>query len=206
MSAILLVLVAALAVPGAAPGAAPAAASDGRAEAIRLARQELSRELGVEPETLAVGDVTPREWNDSSLGCPEKGMRYLPVLTPGFAVELTHQGRSHLLHVGSGRAVSCKGGAARPAAEKREQNLLVVRLLAEARKDLARRLGVAEPDVKVTGLRKTTWPDAGLGCAAPGERHEPAPTDGYAIELQVGAARYAYHTDSERTVYCPRKR
>lgn len=198
MPAILIVLAAAL-------GASPVAEPE-REEAVRLARQSLAEQLGVSPGSLALREVSPAQWNDSSLGCPEKGRRYLPVLTPGYKVELEHEGRRHEMHVGAGRAVRCERGGAGPAAEKRAASALVVRLMADARRDLARRLGLPEEDVKVSDLQRTTWPDASLGCPSPGELHAQVLTDGYRIELQVGDNRYRYHTDMQRAVYCPAAR
>jgi hypothetical protein len=78
--------------------------------------------------------------------------------------------------------------------------------LAEARLDLARRLGVPEGDVRPGALRRVTWPDAGLGCPQPGELYAQVQTEGFVIELQVAGARYRYHTDHEHTVFCPEKR
>jgi len=182
---------------------ASAAEEPGREEAVRLARQGLAQQLGVSPDSLAVRDVRPTRWNDSSLGCPVKGRRYMPVLTPGYEVELEHEGRSHVMHVGAGRAVSCDRGSANPAGE-RAAAPLVVRLQAEARRDLARRLDVPEQEVTVKEVRPTTWPDASLGCPGPDQLYAQVLTEGYVIELEVGGARYRYHADQQRAVYCPR--
>lgn len=185
-------------------GAAQGSTDDpARSDAIRRARESLGRELGVEPETLVLRDARAVEWNDSSLGCPEKGMRYLAVLTPGYRVVLDSAGRSHVMHVAERRVVSCASGADAAAAEKREAAALVARLLAEARRDLAQRLGVPDEEVKLVALRRALWPDAGLGCPRPGEPYAKVQTEGWDIELQVAEARYRYHSDRQRAVYCP---
>jgi hypothetical protein len=78
----------------------------------------------------------------------------------------------------------------------------MARLLVEARRDLARRLGVAEADVRPSTLRRATWPDTSLGCPAPGESYAQVETEGFVIELRAAGARYRYHTDHDRAVYC----
>jgi hypothetical protein len=197
LTAIVLLLAAALGSP---------ADDTERAGAIRLAREALGRELGVEPGELAVLDVSPTEWTDSSLGCPEKQMRYLPVLTPGHRVVLEHAGRAHVIHVGAGRAVRCERGTKSFESDKRQVAATVARLLAEARLDLARRLGVPEDEVRPGALRRVTWPDASLGCPQPGELYAQVQTEGFVIELQVAGTRYRYHADREHTVFCPEQR
>lgn len=196
MTAIVLMLAAAL---------GGAADDTERATAIRLAEVALSQELGVEPGTLVVQDVSAVEWADSSLGCPEKGIRYLPVLTAGHRVVLEYTGRAYVMHVGAGRAVRCERGNAKLEREKRQGAAVVVRLLGEARRDLAGRIGVPEVEVKPSALRRTTWPDASLGCSRPGEMYAQVATEGFVIELQVAETRYSYHTDQQRVVFCPEK-
>ena len=51
-------------------------------------------------------------------------------------------------------------------------------------------------------LRRTTWPDASLGCPQPGETYAQALTAGFVIELEVGGARHVYHSDGQRVVQC----
>jgi len=176
-----------------------------QATALRLAQEVLGQQLGVAPGELVVQNVSAAEWADSSLGCPQKQTRYLPVLTPGHRVVLEYAGRAYVMHVGAKRAVRCERGNASPERDKRQGAAVVVRLLGEARRDLAGRLGVPEQDVKPSALRRTTWPDASLGCPQSDEVHAPAATAGFVIELLVAETRYRYHTDQRHVVFCPEK-
>ena len=176
-----------------------------RASAIRLAEAALSQELGVEPGTLVVQDASAMEWADSSLGCPRKETRYLPVLTPGYRVVLEHAGRAHVMHVGAGRAVRCEPEHASLERDKRQAAAVLALLLGEARRDLARRLGVGEAEVEPGTLRRTRWPDASLGCPRPGEIYAQVVSEGFVIELQVAKTSYRYHTDQQQVVFCPEK-
>lgn len=174
-----------------------------RQAAIRLAREALAGELRVEPETLVVRKASAVEWADSSLGCPQKGERYLPVLLPGHRVELEHAGRTYVMHVGQGRAVHCEREATRSGREERQGAAVAARIVEEARRDLAQRLGVREDEIRIGWLRRMTWPDASLGCPRPGEAYAQAETRGFAIELEARGARYRYHGDGRRTIPCP---
>jgi hypothetical protein len=180
-------------------------AAAAREAAIRLARETLASELGTEPGALELRAASATEWRDSSLGCPEKGKRHLPVLTPGHRVTLEHDGRSYVVHVGGGRAVRCDSGAPATAARdpRAEDVAAAARAFEAARRDLASRLGVAESEVKAGYLRRTTWPDASLGCPRPGEMYALALTPGFVIELEVAGARHVYHGDGRRVVSCP---
>jgi hypothetical protein len=41
---------------------------------------------GVDPSAVGVLVAEARDWPDSSLGCPEDGMMYTQVITPGYRV------------------------------------------------------------------------------------------------------------------------
>jgi len=50
----------------------------------------LASYLKVSPDEINVALVTPVVWRDSSLGLPEPGKYYLPVLTAGYIILLEH--------------------------------------------------------------------------------------------------------------------
>jgi hypothetical protein len=81
---------------------------DKGSEAVGLAQETLARELGVAAGAFVVQKVEAVEWRDTSLGCPQKGMRYAPVIVPGYRVVLEHEGRAHHFHIGEGRVVRCQ--------------------------------------------------------------------------------------------------
>ena len=59
-----------------------------------------------------------KTWPDASLGCPEPGMMYAQVLTPGILVVLSYGGELHRYHGGIGAVPGeCpEGRAGEPAA------------------------------------------------------------------------------------------
>jgi hypothetical protein len=57
---------------------------------IDLARADLAQRLAVLVDDITLVEAANVVWPDSSLGCPEKGMAYAQVLTPGYLVLLEH--------------------------------------------------------------------------------------------------------------------
>lgn len=62
---------------------------------------DLASRLGVSPEEITVVRVRQVDWPDASLGCPEEGMAYAQVVTPGFQVLLQVDGRAFDYHAGT---------------------------------------------------------------------------------------------------------
>ena len=59
----------------------------------------LSEELGLAVQTgLTLNSARPVDWPDASLGCPEEGQVYAPVVTPGFSLVFDVQGQSYEVH------------------------------------------------------------------------------------------------------------
>lgn len=59
--------------------------------------------------------------------------------------------------------------------------------------DLAQRLGVAADDIEVVSVEEVVWPDASLGCPAPGMVYAQVLTDGMKVVLKAGDETYEYH-------------
>ena len=41
------------------------------------------------------------QWSDASLGCPQEGLMYAQVITPGYKLVFDHAGTSHTIHTNS---------------------------------------------------------------------------------------------------------
>lgn len=78
--------------------------------AVDAARQDAAAHLGVPADQLRVDDVQPRQWPDSSLGCPRPGNMYSQIVTPGFLITIsTASGRQLEYHTDDrSRVVLCK--------------------------------------------------------------------------------------------------
>jgi hypothetical protein len=62
---------------------------------------------GVPATAVRVARVEPRDWPDSSLGCPRAGMGYAQVITPGYLILLEVAGQTLEYHADRNRAELC---------------------------------------------------------------------------------------------------
>jgi hypothetical protein len=58
----------------------------------------LASELGITPQEVTVLTSEPVEWPDASLGCPQPGMMYAQVITPGYSFLLDAAGKQYTIH------------------------------------------------------------------------------------------------------------
>lgn len=81
----------------------------GAEEAVRLAQEDLAGRLGMASADVQLVSVEAVEWSDTSLGCPQPGMMYAQVITPGYRVVLEAGGQTYTYHTDEGRfVVSCE--------------------------------------------------------------------------------------------------
>ena len=58
----------------------------------------LANELGITPQEVTVLTSDPVEWADASLGCPQPGMMYAQVVTPGYSFVMDAAGKQYKVH------------------------------------------------------------------------------------------------------------
>lgn len=68
-----------------------------------VAVADLAERLGVAPDAVTLVSVDAVTWRDSSIGCPQRGMAYLQVLTEGVRIVLEVDGTRYRYHAGGGR-------------------------------------------------------------------------------------------------------
>jgi hypothetical protein len=78
-----------------------------------------------------------------------------------------------------------------------EQNPLV----AQAKEDLAARLGIQTSEIELLKYEEVVWPDSSLGCPQPGMEYLQVPMDGALIRLSTGGQVYDYHSGGSRGVF-----
>lgn len=77
----------------------------GSETAVNAAIQDLSSKQGIPVDQISVVSVEPVDWNDSSLGCPQEGMMYAQVITPGYLIILQAQGQQYEYHTDQNKTV-----------------------------------------------------------------------------------------------------
>jgi hypothetical protein len=90
------------------PAAKEAAVPSGAEPLVEKARQDAARRAGVARDQVTVKSVRAVQWSDSSLGCPEPGMMYAQVITPGYLISLDAGGKTYVYHSDErDRVVTC---------------------------------------------------------------------------------------------------
>ena len=170
------------AVPTAEP--APLVVDLGKVE-LNLLKAELAKKLQVTEKSLVTVVVEAVDWGDASLGCPEPGMMYAQVITPGHRVVLAVDGKQYTYHTAlAGNYVLCERA-------KSSSSAAVIDLL---KVDLAARSGAAVADIVVLSSEAVQWSDSSLGCAQPGKVYSMVITPGLRVTLELAGKRYDYHT------------
>jgi hypothetical protein len=65
---------------------------------IEKAKEDLAKRLSITVIEINVAEATEVIWPDSSLGCPQNGMAYLEVLTPGYLSMLEYANKQYEYH------------------------------------------------------------------------------------------------------------
>ncbi len=81
-----------------------------RQQMVYMAKEDLSKRLGIPVDSISVERVDQVDWPDTSLGCPEPGKVYAQVVTPGYRILLKADGKTYEYHSGAMRVVHCETG------------------------------------------------------------------------------------------------
>ena len=172
-------------------------------QAEQRARAKLAEQLKIAPDQITVTRSEPQTWSDSSMGCGKPGAIALTVITEGYAVVLSAQGRDYNVHVSGSSAVICNKGEMLHrdghAMNARGLDLMMER----ARQDLAQRIGADPAKIRLAGTQAHRWNDSALGCPRPGEAIRTGPVDGFKLSLKYSGRTYTYHTDRQDVRPCP---
>jgi hypothetical protein len=72
---------------------------------IDKAKEDLSQRLSISTARINIIEAKEVTWSNSSLGCPQPGMLYAEVLTPGYLIRLNANGQDYEYHAGKGSAI-----------------------------------------------------------------------------------------------------
>jgi hypothetical protein len=83
---------------------------DEACRAVELARDDLARRLALALDVIQLVSVEAVDWSDTTMGCPQPGMMYAQVITPGFLIVLEAAGQSYDYHTNEDSSVVlCQG-------------------------------------------------------------------------------------------------
>jgi hypothetical protein len=172
-------------------------------QAEQRARAKLAEHLKIAPNEITVTRSEPQTWSDSSMGCGKRGSVALTVITEGYVVVLSAQGREHNVHVSGSNAVVCNKGATLHRDGRAMNARGLDSMMERARQDLAQRLGADPAKIRLGGMRPHQWDDSGLGCPREGEAIKAGPVNGFKLSLTYSGRTYTYHTDRQDVRPCP---
>jgi hypothetical protein len=89
---------------------------------------------------------------------------------------------------------------ATPNVQELELSAETERVVELARRDLARRLGLALERIGLVSIETMQWPDASLGCPQPGKVYAQVVTPGFRVLLVAHQRVYEYHSEAARSV------
>lgn len=72
--------------------------ASGLEDLIAKAKEDLAQRLSIPVTQITLMDAVEVEWSDSSLDCPQPGMEYLQVITPGYRIQLEYAGVPYEYH------------------------------------------------------------------------------------------------------------
>jgi hypothetical protein len=157
--------------------------------AVQAAVDKLSQIITIDPEIIEVVSAQQTTWSDSCLGLGGPDELCLQVITPGWKVTLSAQGKEYELHTNEdGSSVRLRqfsppsSNPSRPVIQK-------------ARKALSAKMGIPIGKVELVTIDQVDWSNACLELQHPDEMCAMVITPGYRIVFQAGGTEYELHTD-----------
>ena len=77
---------------------APTVSDPGLQSLVEKAKQDLAQRLSISVTQINLVEAIEVEWSDASLDCPQPGMDYIQVLTPGYRILLESGGNEYEYH------------------------------------------------------------------------------------------------------------
>jgi hypothetical protein len=74
---------------------------------IKMAIDNLSNMEHLDKTKIIVKSAEVIDWGDTSLGCSKEGMMYAQIITPGYKIMLSAEGKDYDYHAGLKRVVFC---------------------------------------------------------------------------------------------------
>lgn len=156
-----------------------------------IALQAVVDALGIAPDRVRVISSESRDFPDASLGCPQPGMAYAQVITPGHRVLVEADGRRFDVRVAGSLGRICH--LRKPTPDRGPSVPVLPRESGEAaRQDLARRLGIPLEAITVTGLRRLKPGETLAGCGEACASEASDAACGMGIRLRSGERDFDY--------------
>jgi len=171
---------------------------------INLSKEDLSEHLDIPQEEIILNSVEAVDWSDSSLGCPQPGMMYAQVITPGYKISLLVNGIGYEFHTDTGKnIILCAenvDSVEYPCPTLLPMDPKMEKMINLSKDDLSEHLDIPVGEITLISAEAVDWNDSSLGCPQPGMMYAQVITPGYQIELGAGEENYNYHTDRLKNI------
>lgn len=177
---------------------------------------DLAARLGIDEGQVQVLSQRTTELTSQDFACegatPSAGDKTLPAEMMGQEIVLA-VGKRQYLYRGYGKRVVFCGEAgdtgprpsSSPSAGESGKEALDedgLHMLAQAREELAQKLGANPKDITVVAAEPIMWSDTSLGCPEPGKMYAQVITPGYQFILAYEGKQYDYHAGRGHLVLC----
>jgi hypothetical protein len=164
---------------------------------------DLSKRLGVSSGEITVVEAEAVIWPDASLGCPEPGLVYIQILSPGYRVQLSVAGVEYNYHTDQREQVVLCEETDVPGTSDDSPDIEpgLDPLIELAKGLLAEKLGIEPTQMEVLEARSMVWSNAALGCPQPDMNYIQVPQDGALIRLMALDSEYEYHSGGNRGLF-----
>jgi hypothetical protein len=177
-------------------------------QARNAAIAHLSATTGIAQGAITVVSIEEREWPSSALGCPEPGMMYLEVITPGYLIVLEAEGETFNVHTDTEGTnvivceedVEARGDQpeARPTPTPVEgEGATMDPVATRALQHLSAETGIQQDAMTIVSREEREWPSSALGCPQPGMMYLDVITPGFLIVVEAEGEQYNLHTNVE---------
>lgn len=163
-------------------------------------RAAVATAAGSGADEVTILETRAVEFSSTALGCPEPGMMYAQVITPGYIVIAEAGGERYEFHTNTtgDQVVQCEptteeSGEVEQTVEPAENG--VVEAAADA---VSRETGLEPSELTPVSTKEAQWPDSSLGCPQSDQSYVQKVTPGYVMVFSTDTGeRYEVHTDAE---------
>lgn len=166
-----------------------------------VARRVVAEFMSLPMDDVILVSLQAQDFNNSSLGCPQSGMAYQQVITPGHRAMVEADGRRFDVRVAGGHGRICRNHQRRNPQTDSDRQTSLTTMIDAARNDLAGRLGITAAKISVLDIRPTAGKNLPIGCTL--QCDESDKSCGYMIGLFHQGRRYDYHAADGSAAPCP---
>jgi len=167
-----------------------------------IAKQTVAEFLKVADTDVTVVSMEKRQFNDSSLDCPQPGMSYLQAITPGYRIIAEADGRRFDVRVSAGHGRICRRKKPNRSTSMETANPpRASDLIGLAQSDLANQLNAPVDEISVAEVKPFIAGNPVDGCQP--ACNNPGQQCGFLISFFHDGRHYQYHANDGIAEPCP---